>query len=461
MFKLAMIAATSGVLASANQDASDRLLQGDFDWDVMPEDGYPIIGFDDTTETSEVVFKYNYTGTLSASKTLTYNLYQLDCTTPADSALASTNTIVADELTVDIDIIQETITNSVHYNEIDNTAAEINFCMRVDYNFVGPDGTESINFHETNVTIGVDLLANFTLDSIVTDRTAADAADAEATLDYPVEAYICQDDNSEVLTPAALTQGSVLQFCVKIDDTVTTENILVEDILTFVLSQPGGSAPDSVPITNTQPDALTDKACRENGICNIRTQLASKFFTEANPQPLRVDGVAILAFGKASSMPSSAPTSAPTPAPGARRLRVPISGTLSADQVRNLLEQQQKASENVIELPARELQDAGAQSPFDLEVPLESDAPSADVQATAESESGVSAAVIGGVVVAVLLLASGLVWYCCFYKKKNQKTVEQQSNVIVSHHNDPRVAQFSQTAPQQRSQSQVHTAIVN
>jgi len=407
--KLALLAATTSLVAA----------QADFDWDVMPEDGYPIIGFDDTTETSEVVFKYNYTGTLSASKTLTYNLFQLDCTTPADSALASTNTIVADELTVDIDIIQETITNSAHYNAIDNTAAEINFCMRVDYNFVGPDGTESINFHETNVTIGVDLLANFTLDSIVTDRTAADAADAEATLDYPVEAYICQNDNSEVLTPAALTQGSVLQFCVKIDDTVTTENILVEDILTFVLSQPGGTATDSVPITNTQPDALTDKACRENGICNIRTQLASKFFTETNPQPLRVDGVAILAFGKASSMPSSAPTSAPTPAPGARRLRVPISGMLSADQVRNLLEQQEKQA------AARELQDAGAQSPFDLEVPLVTDA-SPTVQSTPQEESN-NTVIIAVVVVIVLLVASVLVWYFCFYKKAQaKKQLEQQ-----------------------------------
>ena len=431
--KLAALAMMTVKCVSAS-DAIDRSLQGDFNWDVMPEDGYPIIGFDDTTETSEVVFKYNYTGTLSATKTLTYNLYQLDCVSPADAALGSTSNILGDELTVDIDIIQETITNSIHYNEIDNTAAEINFCMRVDYNFNGPDGLESINFHETNVTITVDLLANFTLDSIITDRTAADAADAEATLDYPVEAYICQDDNSEVLTPSALTQGSVLQFCVKIDDTVTTENILVEDILTFVLSQPGGTATDSVPITNTQPDALTDKACRENGICNIRTQLASKFFTETNPQPLRVDGVAILAFGKASSMPSSAPTSAPTPAPGARRLRVPISGTLSADQVRNLLDQQEKA--NAATLPSRELQDAGAQSPFDLNVDLNGAEQVQNVQGTQPAEESSNTVIIAVVVVVVVVLVTGLAWYFCVYKKKQQKLAgEQQKSVVVSSYN--------------------------
>jgi hypothetical protein len=53
------------------------------------------------------------------------------------------------------------------------------------------------------------------------------------------------DDNKEVESPAALAQGSILQVCVKIDGDVVTENILVEDILTFVVSQPNGTATDS------------------------------------------------------------------------------------------------------------------------------------------------------------------------------------------------------------------------
>jgi hypothetical protein len=107
------------------------------------------------------------------------------------------------------------------------------------------------------------------------------------------------DDNKEVESPAALAQGSILQVCVKIDGDVVTENILVEDILTFVVSQPNGTATDSETITNAVPDPLTDKVCRESGVCNVKTQLLSKFFTDTNLADLRVDGVAILAFGRA------------------------------------------------------------------------------------------------------------------------------------------------------------------
>jgi hypothetical protein len=74
-----------------------------------------------------------------------------------------------------------------------------------------------------------------------------------------VEAYICLDDNSEVENPALFTQGSTLQVCVKIDETVATDNVLAEDILIFVISQPDGTAADSESITNTVSDPLTQK----------------------------------------------------------------------------------------------------------------------------------------------------------------------------------------------------------
>jgi hypothetical protein len=54
---------------SANSNDVARQL-GDFDWDVQPEDGYPVIALDDANGDSEVFFKYNYTGTLSSNKYL-------------------------------------------------------------------------------------------------------------------------------------------------------------------------------------------------------------------------------------------------------------------------------------------------------------------------------------------------------------------------------------------------------
>jgi hypothetical protein len=353
-----------------------RQLVGDFDWDIQPEDGYPIIAFDDTNEDNEVVFKYNFTGTLNNRKFLDVNLYQNDCVSASDASLTFVNSTSGDELDINIDVIQETIANSVHYQDIDGASAIIGFCLRVDYNYVDNAGlVESINFYETDVTINVDLTANFTLTEINVSRiVVGNETTAEAELDYPVEAYICLDDNSEVENPEPLTQGSTLQVCVKIDDTVVTENVLVEDILTFVISQPEELTTDSETITNTVSDLLTDKECRESGICNVKTQLQSKFFTEASPGDLRVDGVAILAFGKASLMPSSAPTVDTV----TRRLRAPIRGLLTSDDIKVFMAAQQnreKSRVSVLSVVAdssqRMLQAGTAQSDFGLGVGLQ------------------------------------------------------------------------------------------
>jgi hypothetical protein len=420
---LASTALSQSAPESANGNEVARNL-GDFDWDIEPEDGYPSIAFDDANEESEVIFKYNFTGTLSDRKFLGVTLYQNDCVSLPDDSLAFVNSTTGDELDVELDIIQETISNSIHYIDLNGTAAIIGFCLRVDYNYVDGDGlTESINFYETNVTITVDLTANFTLTGISADRTSADAEAANADLDYPVEAYICLEDNSEVDFPEALEQGSILQVCVRIDETVETQNVFVEDILTFVVSQPDGTATASTVISSGVPDPLTDKTCREGGICNVKTQLLSKFFTDINPGDLRVDGVAILAFGKASLMPSSAPTVTQ------RRLRTPIRGLLSADQVKAFMASQQYNSNNgeesgvsvvsvVAGAPQRRLQDA--KSEFGVDVGLVGiNGPVVED----ETAAGGGSAVVGAVVVLVLLACGcGLGFFFCTRKDRKEET---------------------------------------
>jgi hypothetical protein len=441
---LAMLASTAlsqSVPESANSNGVARQL-GDFDWDLAPEDGYPIINFNDTNVNSEVVFKYNYTGNLSASKFLEVQLFESDCTTAADAtALVFVNNTDGDVLNIDLDIVQETITTSPHYEEITTAEAAISFCLRVDYNYIaGVDPAESINFYETNVTITVDLTANFTLTGIVAERTLADSEAADIKLDYPVEAYICEDDNSLVAIPDALTQGSFLQVCVKIDGNVTTDNILVEDILTFVVSQPGNLlSTDSETITDSVADPLTDKVCRESGICNVKTQLLSKFFTETSPSVLQIDGVAILAFGQASLMPSSAPSKAPSG--GARRLRaVPIRGLITGDDVKTFMAAQQKnlVSDNardesgvsvvsvVTDSAQRMLQGGENQSEFGLEVALQGiDGDSGDQ----DSSSGGGSSIIVAAVVLIVLAAGG----CFAFVVCTRRNRKEDPKDIVDH----------------------------
>jgi hypothetical protein len=175
---LAMLASTvlpQSEAESANSNYLARQLAGDFDWDIEPEDGFPMIAVDETNKDSAVFFKYKYTGTLSDTKYLEVKLYQNDCGIAADSSLAFINTITGDELDIDLDIMQETILDSVHYQEIDGTAAVIGFCLRVDYYYVDNDGlAQSVRFYETNVAITVDLMTSFTLTGISAERTSAD-----------------------------------------------------------------------------------------------------------------------------------------------------------------------------------------------------------------------------------------------------------------------------------------------
>ena len=117
-----------------------------------------------------------------------------------------------------------------------------------------------------------------------------------AALDYPVQAYFCLDDNSADI-PVPLTRGSYLQICVNVDDSVT-DDVHVSDIATMIVSQPNGSASSTNNIAASTPDPLTVKNCN-GGICNIKTQLPSKYFTEPNPTYLQVDGMATLTFGTA------------------------------------------------------------------------------------------------------------------------------------------------------------------
>ena len=418
MYKFILLA----MMASWAVNADPRALAGDFNWEITPEDGFPSIAFDDASASKEVVFKYNFTGTTGPYKYLVSSLLDKNCNQTADASLAIIQNVSGNALEVDLDIIQETITSSSSYNEnAEGTSATIDFCLRIDYDY--KDATtgdvESINFHETTVTITVDLTANFTLASITTNRTAATEDNANANLDYPVEAYYCQDNNGEV-PGSVLTQGSLLQFCVRMFENVTAD-VYVEDIMEFTLTQPGSvplTAP-SRPIVNTQPDPLTEKLCIEMGICNIKHQLSSKWFAVPNPKPLRVDGVAILAFGKASSMPSAAP--------GNRRLRVPIRGLLSADQVKAMMERQLEAEaaahkQVAIYQPDRKLQ--ATDSPFGLNVALDSDA---GQQPTTKSTQGSNTAVIAIVVVVLLLVAGCLLYFFCARKKK---TVQEEHKVV-------------------------------
>jgi hypothetical protein len=407
MLRFIINAAFMAWMATASTDF-DRSLQGDFSWDITPDATYPKIGFDDASSNDEAQFKYTYTGTLVDNvKYLQAAVYQSDCSGAPGSGLVLnpyTPDTAAHALSLSVDIDQAHIADDANvYTEAgDGLSATIAFCVRVDYMYNDGSSTDSVNFNEQKVTITVDLTANFTLTSIATDRTAADQTNDNTNLDYPVTAFICDANSAEVVSPAALTQGDTLRFCVHVDDTVTTQDVYVHDILSATLTQPTGAGSATQIITASTPSAISAKDCQYDGICNIQTQLLSKYFTVANPGPLQVDGIAILSFGAAATQPPN------------RRLRVPIRGLISVEQVKAMIE-------------ARDLQQQtpdSANSPFSLEVPISA---TSDAQAEEPASNNNTAIIIGVVVGVLLLLAIGTGIYC--YCKSKARQAEKEVHV--------------------------------
>ena len=286
--------------------------QADFSWSVVPREGFPVIAFNDTTEESEVLFKYDYKGTLTDSKNLSMSLFQNDCLTPADSSELG---FAADygtpgTLSVAIDIIQETIAKSAFYNETNSTTATIEFCVRVDYDFK----SESLNFYETIVTISVDLTAGFTLDAITSERNGAE--EASATIDCDVEIYYCYQNYTEVVPAPKYNQGTALEVCIRVVEEDTHCCLFDIDEIDVDQDQDGDGDYDAHtdPVTRKIPDPLSAKMC-EDGICYVKTQLPSKFFTFRNPKNLTLTGVAAIRLCDSrtdSSTMSMSPSSGPS-----------------------------------------------------------------------------------------------------------------------------------------------------
>ena len=295
---------SSGDAAHARRKLAMRGL-ADFNWEVQPEPDYPSISFDGAGDQSEVRFLYNYTGTtVPGSKFIKHELLQGDCKTPASTDAVtvsfSEDITVAKEYQVDIDILQESVAGTPEYMDIDVTSAMINFCIRVDYIYQDGSGEESVNFHETNVTINIDLTANFTLTAINVDHIDADQVDEDVALDCEVQAYFCNQNNENVGQPR-FVQGEIMTVCVEIADSDRALYHL-NDVLDMDLEQTKAdriTVDSSDVVVDQRATGLSDKFCK-NGICNIRHQLSSKFFNERDPNPLDIAGVAICAFGPLS-----------------------------------------------------------------------------------------------------------------------------------------------------------------
>jgi hypothetical protein len=292
-----MFALLSAALFMANLAATTAAK--DFDWDIQPNAGSPSVAFNNFTTSTEIVFMYD-APLLYENKTYRVVVFDADCKTIGSHEITHLEDASVDrELTVLLDVDQGTISNSTYYKSINMTNGVIGLCLRVDYLLNGA----SVNFHETNLTIDIDLTAGFNETTLEQMRIDAQQDTVNTNIDYPVVVYPCDESNDKLASKPALTQGDALQLCVELDpSTAINGNAYVVDILSVDLNQEkmDDNVTHKTIIDEAIPDSLTSKLC-QGGICNVRTQLASSWFSDPDPGDINATGVAILAFGSVSS----------------------------------------------------------------------------------------------------------------------------------------------------------------
>jgi len=283
---------------------------------ILPTVGYPQIAVDADTGEGEIVFKYS-APPMNDATTFVTTVFEADCETiSASSAISSTaDTSVARELSVDLNIDAGLIGSSHYFvpSTENSTYGTLGFCLRVD--FVATTGsrrlqtaneTDIVSSYVTTVETEVDLTNGLDLVNITdvegSSPTAMEGSiiqfEVDVSFDLPVLAFHCNASGSELTTQPELSQGDALQFCIEMDPLYNGGSYYVADIFSAELGQQQEdlTVMYSEFIGGGVSDLLTEKVC-QGGICNIKTQLSSKWFNDSTPALLNTTGIALMAFG--------------------------------------------------------------------------------------------------------------------------------------------------------------------
>jgi hypothetical protein len=292
----------SGRALGASSASTERQHRraADFDWDIAPQKDSPTVAFNNASLDNEVIFAYDIP-TLHENKTYSAVVYQNDCTTLVanDTSLwvQANNASVNGVLVVSLNVNQSTVRESPYWSEINQTVALLSFCFRVDLYLYN----QSINFHETNVSIAIDMTSGFDL-STWSPVNANEQSYTDSIADYPVIAYYCNDKNEVILAEdIILMDGGTLQFCVEIDPTLDGA-LYVRGLQRVSLDQKrsaGAGSNHADIVSDSAPDPTTTVRCA-SGICNVFHLLSSQWFTEGDLNDVVTTGVALLSFGSPS-----------------------------------------------------------------------------------------------------------------------------------------------------------------
>jgi hypothetical protein len=121
---------------------------------------------------------------------------------------------------------------------------------------------------------------------------------ATVSFGHPIDAFFCDASNNQVSDPV-LSQGDTIRVCVRLSK--NSSYFHLEDIYMMALTQPTTGVMTHYAVYDGNASALATKNC-QLGMCNILTQVPSRFFDQAFDQdsgPVRIVGVALLNVGPA------------------------------------------------------------------------------------------------------------------------------------------------------------------
>jgi len=270
----------------------------DLHYDIIPFDGSEIV-FNDASSSEEIKFYYNI-----SNKVHSMGVFTEDCKTELSSSLLSitTSTVVGSpsimnlNLTASIDFDATAIENDdsgIFSLSTGGLTGTLKFCMRLDLH--ASEGGPSVTFHETVVTVNIDMSEEFSFTGVSTNRDDAKEINKNETVRYNVFAYQCDETAMPVDIP--LSQGDDVRICVETESV----GVLIAYIQELSFIQDGLGGGSSNPISaDTGMNGLTSITGENTQLITVRTMVTSAFFSIENSNNITVTGVAALAFGDTS-----------------------------------------------------------------------------------------------------------------------------------------------------------------
>ena len=260
-----------------------------FEWNIAPLTNGTMY------DAESLVLSYNI-----SNRAYRLDVFDHDCAAEIEGSLYHTDVVNSlghgyMNVTTLIAIDQTTIEDNSAIWSNTTDGGQIQFCVRMTLLMQSDEEDIAINVDEARYTINVDKTTGFDLTDITLERTAIRVG-GTVDIDYEVNiaAFQCEDNYSELSPIPALTQGDLLQVCVKVEDANST--FKVEYIKDLTITQNGNSNSPILVVRNGTDftfDELTFSECDGgyNQICRMKFQLFVSFFDNSVPPYLTVSGV--------------------------------------------------------------------------------------------------------------------------------------------------------------------------